>query len=182
MKRLAAMLLATALLLGLTACHQPAEDPVHTAEVGESVSTYWFDYTLTRVKLVDHWGDYVAGEGERLLLCDLRLESTVDSTVPMGWDDFLLRWGATENSIPSEALAPLPWCMDGQLPDEFDLDGKGAEEQGLLIYRVPDEVEEVAFAFQERFNEGESDSRYTAGDTFLTWIDLDQLQSPADAS
>ena len=171
MRRVRRSLAALAALLLLAACARPAEPEadVSAFRTGDTVSTYWFDFTVTEAWTVDSYGPYTAGEGKKLVLCRLELTSTVEAPVPMGWDDFLLRWG--EGDPPGEAAAPLPCRAGGLLPDEFDL-AQGEPVSGLLLYELPADVDRAALAFRERFNEGESDSRYTEGELFQVWLEL----------
>ncbi len=173
MRRTAGFLLAL-VMAGLCACG-PRQEPEteKSFALGEEVSNYWFDFTVTKVETADHWNNRRAEEGKRLVLCTLEMESDTEESVPMGWDDFLLCWGGEDAT--EEKTAALPWQSPEQIPDEFMLH-KDEQVEGLLIYQIPLEVERAALVFQERFNEGESDSRYEEGERFLVWLDLEPAE------
>lgn len=157
-------------LAGLVACGgKGREEPDRSFAVGEEVSNYWFDFTVKKAETAEQWNDIVAEEGKQLVLCTLELECDTEESVPIGWDDFLLCWGGEEAT--EEKMAALPWQSEEQLPDEFDL-RRDETVEGLLVYQIPAEVNRAALAFQERFNEGDSDSRYTEGNRYLVWLDL----------
>lgn len=168
-RRLAGILLL-AMLVGTAACGQKEEETDRSFAVGEEVSNYWFDFTVKQVETAEQWDDYTPAEGKCLVLCTLELENDTKAAVPMGWDDFLLCWDGEQPL--SEKTAPLPCRTEEQLPDEFDL-LEDETVEGILVYEVPREVKRVALSFLERYNEGESDSRYTEGARYLVWLDLD---------
>ncbi len=167
---LLAVFMVPALLLAAVFGRQSEGDP-DVYEMGEKISVYWFDFTLTGVETAKTWEGLEAEEGNILAVCSLELSNRSDRAVPMGWDDFLLRWG--DESDPGEAAAPLPWQEDcqGQLPDEFDLQ-RGEDRSGVLVYQVPEDLERAALVFQERFDEGGDESRFAEGDRYMVWFDL----------
>ena len=161
-KILAALLLAAALLL--PGC---GEEKQTEFQVGERVDTYWFQFTVDQVKTTDRWMDYQPREGDRLAVCSLTLDSTFSEAVPMNWADFVLIWGDGE----ADGSYPIEYQGQEQLPDEYDL-VKGEERTGCLVFEVPQDVTRAQLAFQELFNEGDSDSVYTEGDTYYVDVDL----------
>ena len=111
--------------------------------------------------------DYQPQEGSRLAVCYLTLESTFSEAVPMNWADFVLVWGGGE----ADGSYPIEYQGQEQLPDEYSLI-KGEERTGCLVFEVPQGVTQAKLVFQELFNEGDSDSVYTEGDTYYVDVDL----------
>ena len=140
---LAVLLLAVLLLPGCGGEKQT------TFQVGDKVETYWFQFTVDQVKTTDRWMDYQPQEGNRLAVC------------------FVLRWGDGEE----DGTCPIEYQGQEQLPDEYDL-VKGEERTGCLVFEVPQGVTQAKLVFQELFNEGDSDSVYTEGDTYYVDVDL----------
>lgn len=162
-KRFLAVLLLAALLT-LPGCGGEKQTAF---QVGDKVETYWFQFTVDQVKTTDRWMDYQPQEGSRLAVCYLTLESTFSEAVPMNWADFVLVWGGGE----ADGSYPIEYQGQEQLPDEYSLI-KGEERTGCLVFEVPQGVTRARLAFQELFNEGESDSVYTEGDTYTVDVDL----------
>lgn len=162
-KRFLAVLLLAALLT-LPGCGGEKQTAF---QVGDKVETYWFQFTVDQVKTTDRWMDYQPQEGDRLAVCYLTLESTFSEAVPMNWADFVLVWGGGE----ADGSYPIEYQGQEQLPDEYSLI-KGEERTGCLVFEVPQGVTRAQLAFQELFNEGESDSVYTEGDTYTVDVDL----------
>lgn len=162
-KRFLAVLLLAALLT-LPGCGGEKQTAF---QVGDKVETYWFQFTVDQVKTTDRWMDYQPQEGDRLAVCYLTLDSTFSEAVPMNWADFVLRWGDGED----DGTCPIEYRGQEQLPDEYDL-VKGEERTGCLVFEVPQGVTQAKLVFQELFNEGDSDSVYTEGDTYYVDVDL----------
>ena len=159
---LAVLLLAS--LLTLPGCGGEEQTAF---QVGDRVDTYWFQFTVDQVKTTDRWMDYQPQEGSRLAVCYLTLESTFSEAVPMNWADFVLVWGGGE----ADGSYPIEYQGQEQLPDEYSLI-KGEERTGCLVFEVPQGVTRAKLVFQELFNEGDSDSVYTEGDTYTVDVDL----------
>ena len=162
-KRFLAVLLLAALLT-LPGCGGEKQTEF---QVGDRVDTYWFQFTVDQVKTTDRWMDYQPQEGSRLAVCYLTLESTFSEAVPMNWADFVLVWGGGE----ADVSYPIEYQGQEQLPDEYSLI-KGEERTGCLVFEVPQGVTQAKLVFQELFNEGDSDSVYTEGDTYTVDVDL----------
>ena len=162
-KRFLAVLLLAALLT-LPGCGGGKQTAF---QVGDKVETYWFRFTVDQVKTTERWMDYQPQEGNRLAVCYLTLDSTFSEAVPMNWADFVLRWGDGEE----DGTCPIEYQGQEQLPDEYDL-VKGEERTGCLVFEVPQGVTQAKLVFQELFNEGDSDSVYTEGDTYYVDVDL----------
>ncbi len=149
-------------------------------EPGEKVSTYWFDFTVDGVEVLDRYGDYQAKDGYRLAVCSMTIKNTFGDVVPMNWADFVLLWEGGEGEGETSAAASLS-DMDGsyaippysqeQFPDEYELE-KGETREGLLVFEVPDQVTKAAVVFQELYAEGESESKYSEGDYYMVWLSL----------
>ena len=52
------------------------------------------------------------------------------------------------------------------------MDYQPQERTGCLVFEVPQGVTQAKLVFQELFNEGDSDSVYTEGDTYTVDVDL----------
>ena len=174
-KFLLVLCLTAALLLG--GCSSGSGVEKNQFEVGDKVSTFWFDFTVDQVETADFFGSYTAREGCRLAVCRLTIKNTFDQDVPMGWADFILQWeSAGEDADASaaggvEGAYTLPQYTQDQFLDEYTLE-KGGQREGLLVFEVPEEVSRAALVFQELYADGESASQYTEGSSYYVWMDL----------
>ena len=184
-RKIAALAWLLALFLSLPACG--GEDREDFAP-GETVETYWFDFTVEELRQADSWQGRRAEEGFRLVVCTLTIRSTFDSQIPMGRGDFALLWengedpGETGEEAPwagMEGVYPLPAYGGGQFPDEYDL-APEEERTGRLVFQVPDEVTRAALMFEEYYAGGEGEDDYTVGDHYLVWLELGDGPEPAE--
>ena len=162
-KRFLAVLLLAALLT-LPGCGGEKQTEF---QVGDRVDTYWFQFTVDQVKTTDRWMDYQPQEGSRLAVCDPTVVSTLAEAVPMNGPACGLVWGGGE----ADGSYPIEYQGQEQLPDEYSLI-KGEERTGCLVFEVPQGVTQAKLVFQELFNEGDSDSVHTEGDTYTVDVDL----------
>lgn len=177
MKRKLSLLFAAVLLSGLvlTACASPSGEDGNTEfETGEAVSTYWFDFTVNSAETAKRYGAYTAAEGSRLVVCELTIENTFKTAIPMGWADFVLLWTRPDggSSDETQGVYPIPaGYADRQFPEEYEIE-KGDTAEGILIFEVPEDVTQAAILFQELYADGESESQYTEGASFLVRLTL----------
>lgn len=162
MSRIKAALTGALAALTLAGCGL-LPDPAGGGEyqVGETVSTAWFDYTVKQVQAADSYEDRAAGQGERLVVAELTLTNTFEQAVPMFDADFQLYWGAEGQE---EMVLPLEAFCQAQLPSEYDLDVRESR-TGTLVYQVPAEAGNFTLAFLEVFENGTDQGE--DGDLFL---------------
>lgn len=157
------------LFLLLAACS--AEEKQTAFQVGETASTYWFEFALQSVETADRYAGHEAPRGSRLVLCQMSIESTFDGSVPMGQGDFILMWADPEDLGSQKAAFPLAQYTDSQLPDEYDME-EGEVWEGLLIYELPEEAVQAELMFEEQYVDGDNQSDYSVGDRYTVAFDV----------
>ena len=63
----------------LTGCSSGQNDTDQHFSLGDTVSTAWFDYTVTEVESTQEYGGYVRAQGDQLVVVELTLKSTYSS-------------------------------------------------------------------------------------------------------
>ncbi len=154
--------LAAAVLTGCGALPGMEHTDTQEAQVGDVVSTAWFDYTVTRAEAADAYEGRTAPEGSRLVVVELTLENRFDEPVPMFDTDFQLYWG--EYGEDQWALPEEVFCQ-AQFPESYQL-SVGEERTGVLVYQVPEDVQDFTLAFLEVFDNGTDEGE--EGDISLT--------------
>ena len=119
--------------------------------IGDTMSTAWFDYTVTNAGLTEDYQGIQAETGEQLLVLELEIDSTCYQEVPMTRYDFQLYWEGMEDE--DDRCYPLEAAGEDQLPDRYDL-GWGEKLTGSLVYRVPQDQRDFALVFQEIIDNG----------------------------
>lgn len=176
-------LLTLAILALLAGRSLGREDRLGEYGVGETISAYWFDFSLDQVDCVDSYDGYHPREGYRLVVCRLSLENTFDEAVSMSQTDFFLLWPDGEESQSDDlgdmvGSYPLPHFSDRQLKDSYQL-SKGERLQGDLVFEVPLEATRAALVFEEYYVDEESQTGYSVGDHYTVRFPLEEaLPSP----
>lgn len=176
-KRWWAVLLAAALLVTASGCGWDQKNGSQDYAPGETVSTYWFDFTLETVETVDSYDGYRPASGNRLIVCHLLLVNTFDEAITMSQTDFFLLWpddsGDTSAALEGMTGAyALPKFSNRQLPDEYELP-LWATQEGDLVFEVPQAVTSGALAFEEYYVDGESETGYSIGDHYAVRFSLE---------
>jgi len=150
------------LVLLLSCCGAPKNEYA----LGDTVSTYWFDFAAENVERGDTYADYQAQEDTDLIICYLQLKNTFDEAIPMGWMDFALVWTGGEES----GIYPLTVISKEQLPEVYHLE---IDERisGQLVFEVPETATGLYLVFQERYAETGSEADYKEGFVYRVALD-----------
>ena len=171
MKKRALCLPALLAVLALTACSLPgAQDGYHEGRMGDTMETYFFDYTVNSATLAASYADAVPADGSNFLIVDITVKNTSPQSIEMYDTDFQAQWGSDGEEdfrVPitydTENQMDLPTLTDEQLPSTYTL-AVDEERTGLLVYEVPAGFQDFSISYQEMF----SDDSY--GDTFFVFF------------
>lgn len=191
MKRLVSMLLAAALALSLAGCgggdsgqQQPAsysgdytgsggdvyaENGYAEGRIGDTMHTYFFDYTVNSAYTCGEFAGREAAEGCKLLVVEVRVKNTFTSGIEMYDTDFQAQWGSGDGDyrVPittdPETFEELEAISGDQLPGTYELN-VNQERTGLLVYEVPAAGRDFSVSYLEAFEEGDD------GDTFFVYF------------
>lgn len=174
MKRLASILLALMVALSLAACGEGGLDfnpkdnsGVKRGHIGDTLSTAWFDFTVTDAYSCAEYQGYTPSEGCKLVVVAMKLKNDCGQSITMWGDDFVLIWGNDDDSVDLDI--PLPSGISGeQFPDEYVLDA-GASRTGVMVFEAPQEYWDFSVGFMEIFA-SDTDPDGEEGDTFF--VDL----------
>lgn len=168
MKRFVSLLLAAFMVLALAGCSSlglgstDSDEPKLDGYLGDTLSTYWFDFTVNDAYLCDEYEGYTPADGYRMLVVSLSLKSTVSFSVSMFQSDFPILWAEGDSS---DGDWPIYAFTDEQLPDEYSL-GINQSKSGLLVYEVPEDKKDFSLAFMEVF-EDEDNEDGREGETYF---------------
>ena len=157
MKRLGAIfLLGTLSLSLLTGCGDKtgyAEDGYAEGRLGDTMHTYFFDYTVNSAYLCDTFEGYTPIlDGYRLLVADVTVKNTNRESIPMYDTDFQVRWSDTSE-------------------DAYDL-AVDEERTGLLVFEVPEGETDFSISYLELFDDGTEEG--SSGDTFFVYFTAEE--------
>lgn len=181
MKKVCSLALALTLVLALAGCGGKsesssggsgagyAEDGYAEGRIGDTMHTYFFDYTVNSAYVCDGFEGYVPADGNELLVAEVTVKNTGRASVEMYDTDFQVQWnGDSEEDFGypitfdgTETGAPT--VSDSQLPAIYTL-GVNEEETGLLVYEVPAGNQDFSISYLEEFDDESS------GDVFFVFF------------
>jgi len=177
MKKLAVLTLAILAILTLSACgggsggrEVRAEDGYAEARTGDTVHSYFMDFTVNGAYTTADYNGHTAPEGKQVLVVDLTVKNTFNESLPMYDDDFQGQWASSSET--EEFAWPITEGEDGvdrdtvaeeQFPAEYEL-AVNESRTGTLVFDVPAGEKDFSISHQELFDDG------TEGDTFFVFF------------
>lgn len=155
MKKFVSFLLALMMLGSLAACNGLdlnlfQKSGSKEGYIGDTMSTYWFDFTIEDAYSCAEYDGYTAREGYQLVVAEMTLKNTFGQSVDM-WDtDFMILWDDPDEDNRVDFTVPV--YSEEQFPEEYSL-GINKSRSGLLIYEVPEEFRDFAIVFQEVYED-----------------------------
>ncbi len=137
--------------------------------LGDTMHTYFFDYTVNSAYLCDEYEGHTPQEGNEILVADVTIKNTTTSTLPMYDTDFQIQW----NDDDEEAYGfPITLDLDDvlndqMLPGEYEL-SIGKSINGLLVYEVPAGNKDFSISYLEMFDDD------TTGDVFFVYFSAEK--------
>lgn len=149
LKKSLALLLAAVLLLALTACGGNS----NKAGLGKPLSTMFFDYTVLSAEVVAEYDGYTPEEGNKLVLCSVKVKNDFGEELLMFDTDFQIQWG--------EGDEDFAWSVETfnnqMMPAEYDLANK-AEVTYDLLFEVPEEITRFSLVYLEEYTDRSGNS------------------------
>ena len=176
-KRISLVLAAIMLLAVLAGCGQAeegyAQDGYGEGRMGDTMHTYFFDYTVNSAYLCDEFSGYTpSAEGYRLLVAEVTVKNTNRESIIMYDTDFQIQWGdESEDAYDFPITLYADPVSDEQLPYEYEL-AVDEERTGLLVYEVPDGNSDFSISYLEMFDDGTEQGE--TGDTFFVFFSADE--------
>lgn len=180
MKKIAAAAAAFLLAVSATGCGGKEQARTLNAAMGETLSTMFFDYTVTTARLEDEMQGMQGHDGYKLLVVDTTITNNGKNPITMTDADFFISWGDGEKDYDYPiSLYDTTVLSDRQLPAQYDLDAAGSR-SGELIFAVPPEITTFGLKTQDYYTEGDSQEA-VAGDIYTITIDLGPKEETAPA-
>lgn len=147
-----------------------AEDGWAEGRLGDTMHTYFFNYTVNSAYTCGEFAGRQAAEDSKLLVVEITVKNTTTASVEMYDTDFQAQWGSggdedyrfpiTTDPETYEELEPV---SGDQLPGTYEL-GVNQERTGVLVYEVPAGGKDFSISYLEAFEEGDE------GDTFFVYF------------
>ena len=147
----------------------PDIDGYAEGKPGDSMHTYWFDYTVTDAYICDEYGGYLPKAGYEVLVVEMAVRNTFDERIPMFDDDFQAQWNDMSDNAYAWPIEDAEFLGEDVLPAYYVLE----EDQvivGLLLFEVPVGYTDFSLAYWEIFDDD------TYGDLFFLDFTVDRKQ------
>lgn len=125
------------------------------AQVGETVSTVLFDFTVSDPETLDSYNGIDIPDGQKLVQMFLKVSNTSDQTYTMFAEDFQIQWGEGENDFGT----CLEAVDDYMMPYSYQLD-PGKTYSGMMLVLVPEDCTQLTVAYQEMKASGDKATAY----------------------
>lgn len=125
------------------------------AQVGETVSTVLFDFTVSDPETLDSYTGIDIPDGQKLVSMNLTVSNTSDQTYTMFAEDFQIQWGEGDSDFGT--------CLDAvdtsMMPYSYQLE-PGQEYTGSMFVFVPNDCTQLTVAYQEMKANGDKATAY----------------------
>ncbi len=123
--------------------------------LGDTMSSIFFDFTVTEAVSCDSYQGYAPASGAKLIAATVTVHNTFTKTLPMGYYDFQIQWGEGEQDFGY----PIPaWC-ELQFPDEYEL-AIDESRTAVLVYEVPEDTTDYSISYLEVYDNNETGDSY----------------------
>ena len=147
----------------------PDENGNAEGRLGDTMHTYFFDYTVNSAYLCDEYEGYTPAEGNEILVADVTIKNTVTSSIPMYDTDFQIQWNdEADDAFGFPITLELDDVLNDQmLPGEYEL-AISKTVNGLLVYEVPAGNKDFSISYLEMFDDD------STGDVFFVYFSADK--------
>ena len=138
---------------------------------GDTMHTYFFDYTVNSAYLCDEYEGYEPLEGNELLVADVTVKNTFKESIEMYDTDFQIQWNDDADDAYDYPITI--YLEDGEVLDDrmlpymYDL-SVNQSVNGLLIFEVPEGKKDFSISYLEMFDDD------STGDVFFVYFTADK--------
>lgn len=143
---------------------QDSEGAYEEGRFGDTMETYFFDYTVNSAYLCDEYNGYLPADGNRLLVAEATVKNTFYESIEMYDTDFQVQWntdGEDDYDVPITYYTDP--VSDDQLPAVYEL-SVNEEKTGLLVFEVPEGYKDFSVSYLEMFDDD------SEGDVFFVYF------------
>lgn len=172
MKKLIATLLAAMSVIMLVGCGSKVirpKDGYAEGSMGDTLRTYFFDFSVNSAYLCDTFEGYVAMDGCELLVTELTITNTDSRNVEMYDSDFQVQWGDNAADAFDFSLTYYNETFSNKVfPGIYTLSAKESR-TALLVFEVPEGYSQFSISYLELFVADDPDDQ--EGDMFFVYFD-----------
>lgn len=179
MKKILTAAAAGLLALSVAGCSGSGGAKTLNGGIGDTISTMFFDYTVTTARLEDEMQGMLGHDGYKLLVVDVTVTNNSKNAITMSDSDFFISWGEGDQDYDYPiSMYTTTQLSDRQMPAQYDL-GEASSKSGELIFAVPPEKTDFALKTQDYYTEGDS-TEAVEGDIYSVTFKIGEEAAPAE--
>jgi len=129
------------------------------ANIGETISAKWYDFTINYVEELDSYEGYDAQDGKKLVHANITITNTSEKEVYIFSEDFALIWNL-ESSDRSYATS-LAKYTDTMIDDKETPVAIGETKTIDTVYEIDESVKKpMAIYYYEQYSDGQKGNKY----------------------
>ena len=121
----------------------------YEGRLGDTLSTAFFDFTVTAATTADTYNGQSPSEGMKYLIADMEIQNTFSKSIPMGNYDFQIQWGGEGDEDFGYAIDKV---ADEQLEKEYELKINDSA-TGKLVFEVPVDSKDYSISYLEVYED-----------------------------
>lgn len=141
-----------------------AVDGYAEGRLGDTFSTYFFEYSVDSAAYPESYEGYTATEGMQLIDVVISLKNTDSEAIPMFNNDFQVQWHDLGEGDEDYGSGVILENSTTSMPEEFTLE-RAATAQYHIIYEVPAAAKDFSVSYLELFDDN------AEGSTFFTFFE-----------
>ncbi len=145
----------------------PDEDGYAEGGIGDTMHTYFFDYTVNSAYTCASYENYKPAEGLQLVVAEITVKNTFTESIEMYDQDFQIQWSDNSDDAfgwpITMQLASGETIGQNMLPDVYEL-GIRESRTGILVYEVPTGEKDFSISYMTYFDDD------TEGDVFFVYF------------
>lgn len=132
------------------------EDGYAEGHFGDTMHTYFFDYTVNSAYTCSSYEGYIPADGNALLIAEVTVKNTHNTSIEMYDSDFQVQW--TDDADDAYDYPITVNFESGQtigenmLPDVYPL-AINESRTGILVYEVPSGEKDFSISYMEYFDD-----------------------------
>ena len=124
------------------------------ANIGDKVSTKWYDFTVNTIEEVETYQDYKTVDDKKLVHISITITNTIEKDVVINDEDFALVWDL--NKEDRSYVYPIK----DKTPKETKIKAKETKTIDLLFEFDKSAQKPMAVYYYELFNDGQKGNKY----------------------
>ena len=149
------------------------DDSYHEYEVGDTVKTMFFDFTVLDYLSTTDINGITPEAGKQFVGVKLNIENTFNKDITMFSSDLIIEWEPTSADDKGAEGPHSYYDKEAIFNEEFEKEytlAPGESKEGVLVFEIPEGITQVAITTQDIYVDKQGNEH--KGDVYIVNIDL----------